>query len=881
MMRRKRLAAATIIPEDLYIERAADRQLVSTIEQMGRPGYVLVARQMGKTNLLLHARRVMEGEFLKFVYLDLSTQVSSLTEFYVGLFNTLIELHGSALGAQDLILSELLDNIRAAKLAPFQAFESNVRKILGIYPGRLVFVLDEVDSLIGSGFSDNLFSQIRSIYFATRANYPEFGRLTYVLSGVAEPSDLIQDKNVSPFNIGEKIYLSDFTEAEHQKFVDNSQLQVSNEVCERVFYWAHGNPRITWDVLSRVEDLVDAGGSVSVGDVDSVVETLYLQQFDRPPVDHIRNVVAGDRSLRRAISDLRADKPDAVSAGQRTRLYLAGILESPTEEGPPKIKNRVIERALSDTWLESVARRERDRLFVARELFRDQKYDEATQHFEAMLDPNDTRPDHISAYQLALCFFQTQKYTKAVEWFQRVLDGNPSEPIRSNVLYFSGISHLAQHEYSQAAINLRQSLENRHSSYRDIASANLAAALIASDVLGNKEEIIQLSQEIKELAVPSPGKPDSLTRTLAFANLYKVYLAIGSKEQAEAELVSALENAEPDFRPSLRLGYLQLLEDADRSRQVANALGTEIVTHKLQLVDLVDGTGLRLNEPTLFSALAAVYLFSDREIFERLFKYTHDVLFAGLRGQSLIFEEMGRAAPVTKVRDFQGRTDILLGLIERFKGEPGSEAVVFRAQRELLAYGRVRPEFIQAYLTMSTTPLQNKDVDLVDYLAAFNILSSETVLSDSDLLTRAVAHAEQLRNPSDIRLRSAFALILIRLMDFHANKGLLTIANDEAEQVLDLLQDETEKDTTFRLFPANIVNSLRETASNHLRRYGRHVAREAPMERSVLPHLGRNSWITVRYTTGKMVTKKYKFLQRDLALERCEIVEVLGDQRRP
>ena len=49
------LKSYTIVPDNLYVERKADIQLHNIIEAMQRPGYVLVSRQMGKTNLLLNS----------------------------------------------------------------------------------------------------------------------------------------------------------------------------------------------------------------------------------------------------------------------------------------------------------------------------------------------------------------------------------------------------------------------------------------------------------------------------------------------------------------------------------------------------------------------------------------------------------------------------------------------------------------------------------------------------------------------------------------------------------------------------------------------------------------------------------------------------------
>lgn len=68
----KKLISETIIPRELYIERDADRQIEQIVNDMGRPGYILVSRQMGKTNLLIHTKRKLETENDIFAYIDKS-----------------------------------------------------------------------------------------------------------------------------------------------------------------------------------------------------------------------------------------------------------------------------------------------------------------------------------------------------------------------------------------------------------------------------------------------------------------------------------------------------------------------------------------------------------------------------------------------------------------------------------------------------------------------------------------------------------------------------------------------------------------------------------------------------------------------------------------
>ena len=82
------------------------------------------------------------------------------------------------------------------------------------HASRLVIFIDEIDSVRSLPFStDEFFAAIRECYNrAQRGSGVQ--RLTFCLLGVATPSDLIQDTRTTPFNIGRRIELTDFTEAE-------------------------------------------------------------------------------------------------------------------------------------------------------------------------------------------------------------------------------------------------------------------------------------------------------------------------------------------------------------------------------------------------------------------------------------------------------------------------------------------------------------------------------------------------------------------------------------------------------------------------------------------------------------------------------------------
>lgn len=291
----KHLKSYTIVPNAYYVERDADRQIRSIIDDMGRPGYVLVARQMGKTNLLLHTKSCLEDEKNIFVYVDFTT-VNEDNER--DCFQTIID---TAIMTHPLIYAEekrvIMQNRKDLVMSPQKQFTSELLILLQRVD-KLVIVLDEIDALTNCPYSDKIFSQIRGHYFQ-RVNFQELEKLTYILSGVIEPKKIIKDPNISPFNIGEKIYLKDFTKPEFRKFVTNIELdkQLSSDLLDYIYFWTNGHPRMTWDVCQEIEENENIK---SKADIDSIIKKIYLTTFDHAPIDGIRKQISEDRALARA-----------------------------------------------------------------------------------------------------------------------------------------------------------------------------------------------------------------------------------------------------------------------------------------------------------------------------------------------------------------------------------------------------------------------------------------------------------------------------------------------------------------------------------------------------------------------------------------------------
>jgi hypothetical protein len=78
--------------------------------------------------------------------------------------------------------------------------------------------VDEIDAVRSLPFSaDEFFAGIRESY-NRRSQDPAWERLAFCLLGVATPADLIRDTRMSPFNIGRRIVITDFTPARPRRW---------------------------------------------------------------------------------------------------------------------------------------------------------------------------------------------------------------------------------------------------------------------------------------------------------------------------------------------------------------------------------------------------------------------------------------------------------------------------------------------------------------------------------------------------------------------------------------------------------------------------------------------------------------------------------------
>lgn len=271
-----------------YVERRADKELFEGLHK-GEFCYVLTARQMGKSSLMVRASAHLRKSGVNVVVLDLTAIGQNVTpdQWY----NGLIVRAGRQIGLED----ELDDFwIAHASVSPVQRFMSAIRDVVMVSrPGPLVIFVDEIDSVRSLPFStDELFGAIRECY-NRRVEDSVFENVTFCLLGVATPADLIRDNRNTPFNIGHRIELTDFTEEEAAPLAQGLKLEEPDAILSRVLFWTNGHPYLT----QRYCEIMSNRMSIrEPKDVDQVCAELFLSNRARERDDNLLYV--RDRLLR-------------------------------------------------------------------------------------------------------------------------------------------------------------------------------------------------------------------------------------------------------------------------------------------------------------------------------------------------------------------------------------------------------------------------------------------------------------------------------------------------------------------------------------------------------------------------------------------------------
>ena len=226
-----------------YVKRRADEDLYQLLKER-KFCYVLNSRQMGKSSLRVRTMDRLQVEGISCCAIDLTEIGSSditRDEWYAGIIDSLI----NDFSLDDFDLEQWWNHFKL--LSPAQKLGKFFGDILLKQVNKpIVIFVDEIDSTLKLPFKDDFFTLLRACY-NLRADNQDYNRLTFCLLGVASPSDLIADKQSTPFNIGEQIYLKGFDRDEAEPLVKGLEEKVDepDRVMDEILLWTGGQPFLT------------------------------------------------------------------------------------------------------------------------------------------------------------------------------------------------------------------------------------------------------------------------------------------------------------------------------------------------------------------------------------------------------------------------------------------------------------------------------------------------------------------------------------------------------------------------------------------------------------------------------------------------------------
>ncbi|NER99300.1 MAG: CHAT domain-containing protein, partial [Symploca sp. SIO1B1] len=204
------------------------------------------------------------------------------------------------------------------------------------------------------------FAFIRSCY-NQRVDYPGYQRLGFCLIGVATPSDFIQDKNRTPFNIGRAIELSGFKLQEAQPLAQGFAACTDNtkKVLQEVLFWTGGQPFLT-QKLCHLVSLVKLP-IIDGQEAKQIKQLVYLSVIkdwktqDNP--EHLRTIInrllnneqLAGRLLGLYQQILQQGEIVADESIEQNKLRLSGLVVE--RRSKLKVYNSIYQAIFDENWV--------------------------------------------------------------------------------------------------------------------------------------------------------------------------------------------------------------------------------------------------------------------------------------------------------------------------------------------------------------------------------------------------------------------------------------------------------------------------------------------------------------------------------------------------